>query len=202
MKRNKSHRLLWRNASDGPGVYCLRNVDTGRLYIGMTERPIPERIAEHCRSSKGSVQELFLGSAKVEVVCDVMFDSTPLKMLEKEREVGERILTKYPGLLVNHKHLLGKTPNKSCTNQKQAVSSAKQKKSNMTNQRRVIAVKPNGTWEAFTGVRECARAMGLDNSTVSKCLNGLRPHHEGNFFMDVPANAGAVINGIYSAPTK
>ena len=168
MKRNKSHRLLWRNASDGPGVYCLRNVDTGRLYIGMTERPIPERIAEHCRSSKGSVQELFLGSAKVEVVCDVMFDSTPLKMLEKEREVGERILTKYPGLLVNHKHLLGKTPNKSCTNQKQAVSSAKQKKSNMTNQRRVIAVKPNGTWEASP---EFANALGQWVSTIAQCLS-------------------------------
>ena len=73
---------------------------------------------------------------------------------------------------------------------------------NTTKQRRLIAVKPNGTWEAFHGVRECARALNLDNSTVSKVLNGLRPHHEGILFMDVPNAFGVVVNGVYSGPGK
>jgi hypothetical protein len=97
-----------------------------------------------------------------------------------------------------------------CKTQQSAVSSANTKDNTMhdntsntfSGQRRLIAVKPNGTWEAFRGVRECARALGLDNSTVSKCLNGLRPHHEGILFMDVPNSLGVIVNGVYSGPGK
>ncbi len=197
MKRSSAHRLLWRNASDGPGVYILRNLSTGQMYIGMTERDIPERIAEHCRSGKGTVQKLFKAPGKVEVVCDIMKDATGPQMLSKELEVGTRLESKYPGRLVNLRHLLGKSPKnnseKVSSIQNKAVSSAKQHNT-MTNKRKIIAVKPNGTWQAFNGVRECARAMGLDSSTVSKCLNGLRSHHEGNLFMDVPSTHGALTN--------
>ena len=121
-------------------------------------------------------------------------------MLAKELEVGERIIAKYPGRLVNLRHLLGKTPqNKICTNGKSSLSLRKSKNKSKMTQRRIIAVKPNGTWEAFSGVRQCARALGLDNSTVSKCLNGLRPHHEGHFFMDVPNTAGHVFSPVKTA---
>lgn len=207
MKRlSKSARLLWRTPADGPGIYVLRNLKTGKVYIGMTTRNIPERIWEHCKSRKGTVQEVFRGGGSVEVTCDVMTGKTERQMLAKEEFVGRRILQRYPEDLVNRPHLLGKNPQNnspnSCENGNRIVSCTNKGNNMKNNQRRIIAVRPDGTWAAFSGVRECARVMGLDNSTVSKCLNGLRPHHEGNLFMDVPPAFGAIINGVYTGPTK
>lgn len=192
-RKSKAHRLLWRTEADGPGVYVMRNLETGLIYIGATERPIPERIAEHCRSRKGTVQRLFSGTGRVEVTCDVIVSGDALKILQREREVGLKLSQKYPDHLVNYTHLLGKSPNKSIhdnkKNGKGAVSSPKNnnsKNSSIMHNREILAIMPDGTWQKFHGVRFAAAQLGLDNSTISKVLNGLRDHHEGIFFIDVP----------------
>ena len=186
MKRNKSHRLLWRTAADGPGVYVLRNLETGKMYIGATSRPIPERIAEHCRSGRGKVQELFQGTGKVEVVCDVLHGATEAAILRKEQAVGEKLLTLYPGALVNAPHMLGKSPKNICENESHSVSLPQTINPNKMHTRPIVAILPDGTWKKFHGVRFAAAQLGLDNSTISKVLNGIRPHHEGTYFIDLP----------------
>ena len=194
MKRqSKAHRLLWRTAADGPGVYVMRNLETGLIYIGATERPIPERIAEHCRSRKGTVQRLFEGTGRVEVTSDVITSGNASKILQREREVGLKLSQKYPDHLVNKTHLLGKSPNKSIhernKNGKGAVSSPQNnnpKNKSLMHNREILAIMPDGTWQKFHGVRFAAAQLGLDNSTISKVLNGLRPHHNGIYFIDQP----------------
>ena len=106
---SRQARLLWRNSADGPGLYVLRNLENGLIYIGMTERPIPERIAEHCKKPSKGLRELFKGQGKVEVTCDVIMAGDPFKMLHKEYEVGHRLNAKYPGRLVNKLSMLGRS---------------------------------------------------------------------------------------------
>jgi len=193
---SKQARLLWRNEADGPGLYVLRNLESGLIYIGMTERNIPERIAEHCRRPSKGLRRLFSGQGRVEVTCDIIIDGDPFKMLEKEREVGLKLAHRYPNHIVNTLHMLGKSPGKSIHTQSTNANSKKKvrnfnsvNKNNMTNssnKRPLVAIKPNGTWTRYAGVRQAAADLGLDNSTVSKVLNGLRPHHEGHFFIDLP----------------
>jgi hypothetical protein len=194
---SRQARLLWRNSADGPGLYVLRNLENGLIYIGMTERPIPERIAEHCKRPSKGLRELFKGQGRVEVTSDVIIDACPVKMLHKEYEVGHRLNAKYPGRLVNKLSMLGRSVNHSIHKQSTNTnttgesgvslhSQTTEQMTNSSNKRPLVAINPNGTWTRYRGVREAAADLGLDNSTVSKVLNGLRPHHEGFYFIDMP----------------